>query len=196
MPQVSHIPASCAGWLCQRPRGSQSGSASLRPALLCCLPSPGELYQPCWRTGLSCRRKQQPLLIRCLWPKVLPGAFGRGWFVEVEQLPQPLSDFPKLGLGRICMEVPSQQEPIAPCVHLGCFLCFTTSFNFPFSLWISNWPTCGHELYPLRAVSYKATGRAQQQLGLPHVPWCGSLKRITFRAVMGKGCSCLSSVPA
>lgn len=86
-----------------------------------------------------------------------------------------------------------QQEPIAPCMHLGCFLCFITSFHFLFSLWINNRPMCGHELYPLRAVSYKATGARAAAARTATCPT--SLKRRTSRAVMGKGRSCLSSVP-
>lgn len=73
-------------------------------------------------------------------------------------------------------------------------LCRLHSF-FP-SLYGLMRPVCGHELYPLRAVPCKAPGHGQQRWGQPRVPQCGSLERSTSRAVVGKGCSCLSSVPA
>lgn len=78
-----------------------------------------------------------------------------------------------------------QQEPIAPCMHF-CVLSlpFISSSLYGLIEGLCVAMSCA---YPLRVVSYKATGHEQQQLGLPHVPRRSSLKKKHLQGSYGKG---------
>lgn len=105
MPQISHAAGNGASCLCQRLSSLSSSSLpALCPAVLAL--APGELCQPCWQPGLSCGDKRQPPRVKAWLPKGLPHAFDTAPFVQLQQLPQPLCDFPKLGSARIRMKRP------------------------------------------------------------------------------------------
>ena len=198
MPQTSHIPASLARWLCQRLRGSQSSSASLCPCPAVLPPIPGQAVPARLADGAQLQAQAATAADKVFTAKGPNTRIWQGMICGSRAAPSTSVRLPKAWARQdLHGGILVQQEPIAPCMHLGCFLCFITSFHFLLSLWINNRPMCGHELYPLRAVSYKATGHAQQQLGLPHVPRLRFFKKKHLQGSYGEGmllpfkCACV-----
>lgn len=83
MPQISHIPASCARWLCQRLRGSQSGSASLRPCPALLPPIPGRAVPAVLADGAQLQAQAAATAdkvfmakgpSRCIWQGMICGS--------------------------------------------------------------------------------------------------------------------------
>lgn len=143
---------------------------------------------------LADRAQPQALLVKLFTAKGPPPRIRQGMTCGSRAAPSASVRLPKAWARQdLRGGIPAQQKPRDPRMHF----CVLSPPFISVSLYglITGLCVAMSCMYPLRAVSYKATGHEQQQLGLPRVPRCGSLKRSTSGAVMGKGCSCLSRVP-